>query len=296
MQKIVAALALSGAAAFVAPVAPAAGTALNGKEEMQALAESNPDLLGRTIGFWDPFNLIAEGDFWGLGNEATIGYLRHAEIKHGRVAMAAFLGFIVQSLPVVSGEHLFAPYRGYVAGVSPQEQWDNLPAIGKLQIAVAIGMLESYGEGAGNPEGYVHYCNGGLPGYFPPIAGRAGFGQVGFNLYDPFNWFDAAYPGKDKARGRQVEINNGRAAMLGIFMMLSESAVPGAVPPLTLINYIVDASGLTELNFPSIDLPVIGTVGGWAFLNSFPSYTPSDDLSIVTALSQFSTPGNALAP
>ena len=206
MQKIVAALALSGAAAFVAPVAPAAGTALNGKEEMQALAESNPDLLGRTIGFWDPFNLIAEGDFWGLGNEATIGYLRHAEIKHGRVAMAAFLGFIVQSLPVVSGEHLFAPYRGYVAGVSPQEQWDNLPAIGKLQIAVAIGMLESYGEGAGNPEGYVHYCNGGLPGYFPPIAGRAGFGQVGFNLYDPFNWFDAAYPGKDKVRSQCVQI------------------------------------------------------------------------------------------
>jgi hypothetical protein len=78
--------------------------------------------------------------------------------------MAAFLGFIVQSLPVVSGEHLFAPYRGYVAGVSPQEQWDNLPAIGKLQIAVAIGMLESYGEGAGNPEGYVHYCNGLLTG------------------------------------------------------------------------------------------------------------------------------------
>jgi len=296
MQKIVAALALSGAAAFVAPVAPAAGTALNGKEEMVALAESNPDLLGRTIGFWDPFNLIAEGDFWGLGNEATIGYLRHAEIKHGRVAMAAFLGFIVQSLPVVSGEHWFAPYRGYVAGVSPQEQWDNVPAIGKLQILVAIGMLESYGEGAGNPEGYVHYCNGGLPGYFPPIAGRAGFGQVGFNLYDPFNWFDSAYPGKDKARGRQVEINNGRAAMLGIFMMLSESAVPGAVPPLTLINYIVDASGLTELNWPSLDLPVIGQVGGWAFLNSFPQYTPSDDLSIVTALSQFSTPGNALNP
>ena len=147
--------------------------------------------------------------------------------------MAAFLGFIVQSLPVVSGEHLFAPYRGYVAGVSPQEQWDNLPAIGKLQIAVAIGMLESYGEGAGNPEGYVHYCNGGLPGYFPPIAGRAGFGQVGFNLYDPFNWFDAAYPGKDKARGRQVEINNGRLAMLGIMSILAESKVPGSVPLIT---------------------------------------------------------------
>ena len=42
------------------------------------------------------------------------------------------------------------------------------------------------------------FLAGGLPGYFPPIAGRAGFGQVGFNLYDPFNWFDSAYPGKDK--------------------------------------------------------------------------------------------------
>ena len=275
-MKLVIALA-TGAAAFnfgkkstSAPVRTGGG----GLAEMQDLANSNPDLLGRTIGFWDPFNLITEGDFWGIGNEATIGYLRHAEIKHGRVAMAAFLGFIVQSLPIVSGDHLFQPYKGYVAGVSPQEQWDNVPAIGKLQIVVAIGMLESYGEGAGNPEGYVHYTRGGLPGDFPEIAGRAGFGQVGLNLFDPFNWFDTFYPGKDKARGRQVEINNGRLAMLGIFSLLSESAAPGAVPPLTLVNYIVDASGITGLNFPSLDLPVIGTVGGQAFLNSFPQYTP----------------------
>ena len=177
MQKIVAALALTGAAAFVAPVAPAAGTALNGKEEMGALAESNPDLLGRTIGFWDPFNLIAEGDFWGLGNEATIGYLRHAEIKHGRIAMAGFLGFFVQSPgnfigDIVSGDHAILPYRGYVAGCTPQEQWANIPMIGKLQILTAVGMLESYGEGAGFPESYTHYTKGGQPGYYPPIKGR----------------------------------------------------------------------------------------------------------------------------
>ena len=274
--------------------------------------------------------------------------------------MAAFLGFIVQSLPVVSGEHWFAPYRGYVAGVSPQEQWDNVPAIGKLQILVAIGMLESYGEGAGNPEGYVHYCNGlcsGVyffqkrgdgtsmasrrqrltlslrrrpprllpadrrprrlrPGWLQPLRplqlvrlGLPGQGQGADSaFYSNFSsrsrrddvyappWHRQTVSFLSQARGRQVEINNGRAAMLGIFMMLSESAVPGAVPPLTLINYIVDASGLTELNWPSLDLPVIGQVGGWAFLNSFPQYTPSDDLSIVTALSQFSTPGNALNP
>ena len=51
-----------------------------------------------------------------VGQEATSGWLRHSEIKHGRIAMAAFLGFIAQCTPLVSGEHKFLPYRGYVAG------------------------------------------------------------------------------------------------------------------------------------------------------------------------------------
>ena len=29
----------------------------------------------------------------------------------------------------------------------------------------------------------VHYMKGGKPGYYPPIAGRAGFGQVTLNLW-----------------------------------------------------------------------------------------------------------------
>merc|ERR1711934_372055 len=187
-----------------------------GKEEMAALAEANPDFLGKSLGLWDPLNCL-DFDFWSLGNEATIGYLRHAEIKHGRVAMAGFLGYIAQSTDLVSGPHTVLPFRGYEAGLTPPEQWDAIPLYGKLQILVFVGMLESYGEGAGNPEGYVHYTKGGLPGYFPPIAGRAGFGQVTLNLYDPLGWFNED---KDKVRGRQVEINNGRLAMLGLFSLL----------------------------------------------------------------------------
>eukprot|EP00628_Pelagophyceae_sp_CCMP2097_P004909 CAMPEP_0184084868 /NCGR_PEP_ID=MMETSP0974-20121125/4421_1 /TAXON_ID=483370 /ORGANISM="non described non described, Strain CCMP2097" /LENGTH=77 /DNA_ID=CAMNT_0026387543 /DNA_START=48 /DNA_END=277 /DNA_ORIENTATION=+ len=77
MQLTVLALALSSAAAFVAPSTSSASTLAATKEEMVALAESNPDFLGKSIGFWDPLGAL-DTNFWGLGNEGTIGYLRHA--------------------------------------------------------------------------------------------------------------------------------------------------------------------------------------------------------------------------
>ncbi|KAH8067308.1 chlorophyll A-B binding protein [Aureococcus anophagefferens] len=146
-----------------------------------------------------------------VGNDATVAFLRHAEIKHGRVAMAAFLGFIAQSTPLVAGEHTFAPYRGYVANVSPQEQWANIPLLGKLQIFIAIGMLESYGEGAGDDSYLV------------------------LNLYDPFNFGMRDRSAEKRARGLKSEILNGRAAMFGIFGFIAESKVPGSVPLLSSI-------------------------------------------------------------
>merc|ERR1719174_3471342 len=174
MQKIVAALALSGAAAYVAPVAPKATTALNSKAELEALAMSNTDALGQSMGFWDPLGL-ADGDFWGLGNEGTIGYLRHAEIKHGRVAMAGF------------------------------------------------------------------------PGFSPSIKGK-GAGQITFDLYKPFPIFPEQSEAQ-KERGRRVEVNNGRAAMLGLMSLLSASAVPGSVPALSGIEGFPQYSGNVMIPF-----------------------------------------------
>ena len=219
MKLAVALACLPAAAAFVAPAAPAAGVQMSEtKADLEALAKQcNP-----AVGFWDPLGCL-NFDFWKLGQEGTIGYLRHAEIKHGRVAMAGFLGYWAQSTDFISGPHNNLPYRGYEPGLTPPEQWDAIPLVGKLQIFGIIGMLESYGEILD-----VHYTNGGLPGYYPPIRGNRP--ELWFNLYDPFNWFDED---KDKVRGRQVEINNGRLAMLGILSVLSESKVPGSVPLIT---------------------------------------------------------------
>ena len=50
-------------------------------ETKEALATK----LNPAIGYFDPIGL-ADADFWSQGNEATYGFLRQAEIKHGRVA------------------------------------------------------------------------------------------------------------------------------------------------------------------------------------------------------------------
>ncbi len=46
------------------------------KADLEKIAEkANP-----VVKFYDPLNL-AEADFYGMGNEATIGFLRQSEIK-----------------------------------------------------------------------------------------------------------------------------------------------------------------------------------------------------------------------
>ncbi|KAH8097675.1 chlorophyll A-B binding protein [Aureococcus anophagefferens] len=81
-----------------------------------------------------------------------------------------------------------------------------------------------------------HYMKGGQPGKFRPsprpTRRAAASPPVPFDLYDPFGFSKNRSP-EAKARGLLVEINNGRAAMLGIFGFLAESKVSGSVPVLT---------------------------------------------------------------
>ena len=235
MKLAVALACLPAATAFVAPAPPAAGVQMSEtKADLEALAKQcNP-----AVGFWDPLGCL-NFDFWKLGQEGTIGYLRHAEIKHGRVAMAGFLGYWAQSTPFISGPHNNLPYRGYEPGLTPPEQWDAIPLIGKVQIITFVGMLESYGELL--PQ---HYTKGGVPGYYPPIKGARP--EILLNLWDPFNFMARMTPEAKKA-GLVKEINNGRLAMLGIFSLISEARVPGSVP--VLPNEIPEYAGNVMIPF-----------------------------------------------
>jgi len=98
--------------------------------------------LNPVVGYFDPLGL-ATADFWSQGNEATWGWLRHAEIKHGRVAMFAFVGYIAQYNGLHFGFPLSLPESpSYAAGLTPPEQWDALPLLAKAQIFTFIGFLE----------------------------------------------------------------------------------------------------------------------------------------------------------
>merc|ERR1719478_1378136 len=177
---------------------------------------------------------LVDYDQFSAGQEASIGFLRQAEIKHGRVAMAAFVGYVVQSNGIyfpwkLTGDVAFGDIA---AAGSPPEQWDALPTASKIQILVFVGFLEICSESKYILEqsGGKHYMSGGVPGKFPSLKGVMPH-PVPLDLWDPFG-FTSKLSAEKKERGLLVEINNGRAAMLGIMAFLAEQKVPGSVPAL----------------------------------------------------------------
>jgi len=191
--------------------------------------------LNPVVGYWDPLNI-------GDTQPENIAWFRQAEVKHGRVAMAAFVGFLVQSNGIHFPWNLQAPLPGLnsdVATISfgdisaaggPADQWDALPDGAKLQIIGAIGFLEMFSEASVILEqnGEKHYVRGGKIGYFPPLKGAFPH-PVPLNLWDPFGFTKKMTP-EQKEKSLLAEINNGRWAMIGIFGCISVSKglfVPG---------------------------------------------------------------------
>merc|ERR1719393_3461 len=211
---------------YAPTVAPAPSTVLCATAP--AMAETIDDLkemapkLNPIVGYWNPLGIGEDGfdDIYVStlpeSSRSVISWFRAAEIKHGRVAMAAFVGFIVGE----NGIHF--PWTTTLSGTTYADiasvggacaQWDAVPTAGKLQIIGIIGALELWGETTFDAP---HYMTGGKPGYYPSFGPfREYFRHPPFDLFDPFG-FSKSRTDEQKAKGLLVEINNGRLAMLGI--------------------------------------------------------------------------------
>jgi len=197
------------------------------KSDLEALAKE----LNPVVGFYDPLNL-AEAEFWGTTNEETIGFLRHAEIKHSRVAMFATIGYIAHASGVKWPWAMQLDGTPFPSETNPPLLWDIISDSAKWQIFGVIGFLEFWSE-LSTPEN-KHYMRGGKPGDYPDFANDGDYAiphPVPLMFYDPFG-FSKKRSEEAKARGLKVEINNGRLAMLGIISFLSAQTVPGSVPAL----------------------------------------------------------------
>merc|ERR1719478_1785944 len=175
---------------------------------MKALAEK----LNPAVGFWDPLNIAGPDAM-----PETIGWFRHAEIKHGRVAMAAFVGYCLQSNGVCFPWALQKSFAGYdvptinfadiSAAGGPADQWDALPTPAKLQILGVIGFLEMWSETSSvlKMDGEQNYVRGGKPGYFPKLSRSDEMAfphPVPLNLWDPFGFTSKMTPErKEKSQG-----------------------------------------------------------------------------------------------
>jgi len=191
-----------------APAEPA-GPAYTCMSREAILAEPNTIEFG---GKWDPLGLSD------LGGDETIAWFRHAEVKHGRIAMAAFVGWwAVAGLGArFPGELAYGtdfaslPSKGL-------EAWDAVPGWGKAQMLIFAGLIEFHDELFHTRRG-THYMRGGTPGK-----------NMVPGLYDPLG-FSKGKSEEQLARGRSVEIKNGRLAMIGIAGLYFAATVPGSVP------------------------------------------------------------------
>merc|ERR1712060_105814 len=136
------------------------------------------------------------------------------ELKHGRVAMVATIGYIAAKTSLVFPGAIALDGTQFKDLISsnPFTEWDLLPDGGKIQIFLLAAFLELSGEQA--------LIDGGRVGEIPFIKAR-----LGLKLPPATEKQE-----ERRAQGRLAELKNGRLAMLGIAGFWSSEFVPGSVP------------------------------------------------------------------
>ena len=170
------------------------------------------------LGFFDPLGLL-NGDV----DQERFDRLRYVELKHGRISMLAFLGQITTRAGIfLPGSINYAgdSFDSYPNGVAALIGPNSIPTAGLVQLVAFIGILEIA-------------VMRDIPGTGNEFVGdfRNGYIDFGWDEFDE----------EEKLKKRAIELNNGRAAMMGILgLMVHEEIVPlGYDPDLPIIGHLV---------------------------------------------------------
>jgi len=167
---------------FSSAFAPASQTATR-SSSLNAWKEETVVGVTAPMGFFDPLGFAS-----GKSDEVMSGY-REAELKHGRVAMAACLGWYITA----AGVH---PAFNSALSSDPLQAAKELPTVGWIQFVLGCGAIEWLTQ---------------------QIKTRPGY-QAGDVLGSAY-WVDNSDEGWVDYQNR--EVNNGRLAMvafMGIFV------------------------------------------------------------------------------
>lgn len=106
---------------------------------------------------WDPLGLAE------IGGDETMAWYRHAEIKHGRVAMAAFVGWWAVGAGLRFPGELAHGLSFDDIPSNGLDAWNSVPGAGKTQMLLFAGLIELHDEIFFSRRG-THYLKGGTPG------------------------------------------------------------------------------------------------------------------------------------
>lgn len=183
MKTAVIASLIASAAAFApAPQKSASSSALNSAFEKEIGAQV-------PLGYWDPLGICADD------NKEAFDRLRYVELKHGRVAMLAVVGYLVTYAGVrfPGAEDIPAGFAALPA----------VPAAVWVQMAFTWGVMEAFNRDASD-------IWEGAPASEFPGDFRNGYIDFGWDKQSD-EW---------KIRKRTIELNQGRAAQMGILGLM----------------------------------------------------------------------------
>jgi len=212
---------LTGAAAFapsqVAPKSFALNAASAGKDKVPCFGAT--PLIGEPVFFGENYWDKLTRDF---GSAETGLFLRAAELKHGRSAMVATVGYSFHKLGITFNNispHEFLSVTQNIkfvdlAAMTPLDAMKSLPVESLSQMFVAIAAIEIYE--LTHRDGEIKVGERVAPGLQAGgLTGDLGWNPLGIKITE---------------RRRLVEIQNGRAAMFAICAWVAADSVAGSVP------------------------------------------------------------------